>query len=38
LPRSLPIIDGSLTLFFVGGTRFNMRAAQYWQARTSLDM
>ena len=43
LPRSLPIIDGLLTLFFVGGTRFpvcvrtgrSVRAAEYWQARTS---
>lgn len=33
LPRSLPIIDGLLTLFFVGGMRFSVRAAEYWWAR-----
>ncbi|HEY5159211.1 MAG TPA: nucleoside-diphosphate sugar epimerase/dehydratase [Anaerolineales bacterium] len=35
LPRSVPIIDGLLTLLFVGGTRFSLRAAGYLQARSS---
>lgn len=35
LPRSVPIIDGLLTLLFVGGTRFSLRAAEYLRARNS---
>lgn len=35
LPRSVPIIDGLLTLLFVGGTRFSLRAAEYLRARSS---
>ena len=35
LPRSLPIIDGLLTLLFIGGTRFSLRAAEYLRARSS---
>jgi FlaA1/EpsC-like NDP-sugar epimerase len=33
LPRSTPLIDGILTLFCVGGTRFSLRAAEYLRAR-----
>ncbi len=33
LPRSVPIIDGLLTLIFIGGTRFSLRAVEYWQMR-----
>jgi FlaA1/EpsC-like NDP-sugar epimerase len=32
LPRSIPIIDGMLTLIIIGGTRFSLRMVQY-QAR-----
>jgi len=32
LPRSIPIIDGMLTLIVIGGTRFSLRMVQY-QAR-----
>ena len=35
LPRSVPIVDGLLTLLFVGGTRFSLRAAEYLRARRS---
>ncbi len=35
LPRSIPIIDGLLTLIFVGGTRFSLRAAEHLQARST---
>ncbi|MDD5468997.1 MAG: nucleoside-diphosphate sugar epimerase/dehydratase [Anaerolineales bacterium] len=35
LPRSLPFIDGLLTLFVVGGTRFSLRAVEYWQSRNT---
>lgn len=31
LPRSMPLIDGLLTLIVVGGTRFCVRLAEYWQ-------
>ncbi|MDO9028579.1 MAG: hypothetical protein Q7U68_06955, partial [Candidatus Roizmanbacteria bacterium] len=34
LPRSVPIIDGLLTLLFVGGTRFSLRVAEYLRARS----
>lgn len=33
LPRSVPIIDGLLTLLFVGGARFGLRAVEYLRAR-----
>lgn len=33
LPRSVPFIDGLLTLIFVGGCRFSVRAIEYVQAR-----
>jgi FlaA1/EpsC-like NDP-sugar epimerase len=32
LPRSIPIIDGMLTLLLVGGTRFSLRMIQYQAA------
>ena len=35
LPRSVSIIDGLLTLLFVGGTRFSLRATEYLRARSS---
>jgi FlaA1/EpsC-like NDP-sugar epimerase len=34
LPRSLPFIDGLLTMFFVGGTRFSVKMGEYLEART----
>ena len=33
LPRSVPLIDGVLTLLCVGGTRFSMRIVEYLRAR-----
>lgn len=35
LPRSVPIIDGLLTVLFVGGTRFSLRAAEYLRMRSA---
>ncbi len=35
LPRSVPIIDGMLTILFVGGTRFFLRAVEYLRVRIS---
>ena len=35
LPRSVPIIDGLLTLLFVGGAHFSLRAAEFLRARNS---
>jgi FlaA1/EpsC-like NDP-sugar epimerase len=32
-PRSVPLLDGLLTLVAVGGTRFSVRAASHWQIR-----
>ncbi len=37
LPRSLPFIDGLLTLVVVGGTRFSVRTAQYYRGRNQPD-
>ena len=37
LPRSLPFIEGLLTLCVVGGTRFSVRVAQYYQGRLRPD-
>jgi FlaA1/EpsC-like NDP-sugar epimerase len=34
LPRSLPILDGLLTILLVSGTRFILRAADYLRARS----
>ena len=33
LPRSLPFIDGLLTLLAVGGSRFSVRLFEYWRMR-----
>lgn len=33
LPRSLPFIDGLLTLFVIGGTRFSIRLLDRWSRR-----
>lgn len=35
LPRSIPILDGLLTLVFIGGTRFSLRAVEYLRGRSS---
>ncbi len=35
LPRSVPIIDGILTILFVSGTRFMLRVAEYLRASSS---
>jgi len=35
LPRSLPIIDGILTMLFVSGTRFMLRVAEYLRTSSS---
>ena len=35
LPRSVPLIDGILTLLIVGGTRFSVRAVEYQKMRSS---
>ncbi len=35
LPRSLPFIDGLLTLLFVGGVRFSLRVAERFNQRQS---
>ena len=33
LPRSIPLIDGMLTLLVVGGSRFSARLAERWRRR-----
>ncbi len=35
MPRSLPVLDGLLTLTFVAGTRFSTRMAEYHRSRMS---
>ena len=35
LPRSVPIIDGLLTILLVSGTRFMLRVAEYLRARST---
>ncbi len=35
LPRSIPLIDGMLTLMAVGGSRFSVRLAERWRRRGS---
>ena len=37
LPRSIPFIDSLLTLLLIGGTRFSIRAAGYYQSRFDKD-
>lgn len=37
LPRSIPVIDALLTLVFVGGTRFGLRAFQYSKNRYGVN-
>jgi FlaA1/EpsC-like NDP-sugar epimerase len=32
-PRSVPLLDGMMTLLFIGGVRFSIRAVEYWRAR-----
>ena len=34
LPRSIPFLDGLISLLFIGGTRFSIRIAEYWKYRT----
>jgi len=36
LPRSVPIIDGVLTILFVSGIRFSLRAAEYLRMRSLI--